>query len=147
MGSHPYLAKYLLLRGIKPSRNGGLLLIWQGLISLFIAVLAWWIIPRGPETAKFLSEEEKSVAIDRLRVDSAGTTEGGRTRWKHVRQALLSTHVLACGVGFFLGNTAAQSFSVFTPSIIAAMGYSSTRAQLLSVGPYVSIGPVRQGDS
>ena len=79
------------------------------------------------------------MAVNRLRVDSAGTTEGGHTRWKHVRQALLSPHVLACGVGFFFGNTAAQSFSVFAPSIIAAMGYSSTRAQLLSVGPYVSI--------
>lgn len=78
------------------------------------------------------------MAVDRLRVDSAGTTEAGQTKWKHVRQALLSPHVLACGVGFFFGNTAAQSFSVFAPSIIAAMGYSRSKAQLLSVGPYVS---------
>jgi hypothetical protein len=111
----------------------------QGLISLCICFLAFWQIPKGPETAKFLDQEEKIAAVDRLRVDSAGTTEGGRTRWKHVRQALTSIHVLVCGLGFFFGNTAAQSFSVFAPSIIAAMGYSSTRAQLLSVGPYVSI--------
>jgi hypothetical protein len=106
---------------------------------LFIAALAYWQIPKGPETAKFLSDEEKVVAVNRLRIDSAGTTESGRTRWKHVRQALSSTHVLVCGLGFFFGNTAAQSFSVFAPSIIRDMGYASTLAQLLSVGPYVSL--------
>lgn len=107
--------------------------------------MAFWEIPRGPETARFLQEEEKEVAVNRLRVDSAGTTENGQTRWKHVRQAFFSTHVLVCGLGFFFGNTAAQSFSVFAPSIIAAMGYSRTQAQLLSVGPYVSL-PCRVRD-
>ncbi|KAH8801421.1 major facilitator superfamily domain-containing protein [Xylogone sp. PMI_703] len=111
---------------------------FEGLISVIIGAAAFYIIPAGPAQARFLSEEEKVVAVDRLRVDSAGTTEQGHTKLKHVILAMKSPHTLGCGLGFFFGNTCAQTFSVFSPSIIAAMGYTDTKAQLLSVGPYVA---------
>lgn len=63
------------------------------------------MIPAGPETAKFLTEEEKVTAVNRLLADSVGTSEGGRTRFKHVWQAFSSPHVLGCGLGFFLSKS------------------------------------------
>jgi hypothetical protein len=90
-------------------------------------------------------------------LDAAGTNEGGpeaKSKLKHILQAISSPHTLVCGLGFFFGkyvllfssrdsahnenSTGAQTFSVFSPSIIAGMGYKNEPAQLLSVGPYVS---------
>lgn len=34
-------------------------------------------MPKGPETANFLNEEESVAAINRLLVDSAGTVQMG----------------------------------------------------------------------
>jgi len=82
----------------------------QGIISLFIATAAYIMIPSGPETAKFLTEEEKITAVNRLLADAVGTTEGGRTRFKHVWQALTSPHVIGCGFGFFLSKSEIPGF-------------------------------------
>jgi hypothetical protein len=60
------------------------------------------LIPRGPETAKFLTEEERTTAVNRLLVDSAGTAELGKTSFKHIKQALSSPHVLGSAFGFYL---------------------------------------------
>ncbi|RFU27613.1 hypothetical protein B7463_g8741, partial [Scytalidium lignicola] len=110
---------------------------FEGLISIIIGAVGFYLIPAGPVEARFLSDDEKTVAVNRLRVDAAGTTEQG-TKLKHVLQAMKSPHTLGCGLGFFFANSCAQTFSVFSPLIIAAMGYTDTRAQLLSVGPYAT---------
>lgn len=63
----------------------------------------------GPVNAKFLSSEEKVVAVDRPRLDSAGVTEQGKTKFKHIIQALCSPHTLGCGLGFFFGKSVPPS--------------------------------------
>jgi hypothetical protein len=45
------------------------------------------------------------------------------------------------GVPNISDSTCGQSFSLFSPSIIHAMGYTDELAQLLSVGPYVHAPP------
>ena len=71
---------------------------------MIIGVFAWFIIPNGPRTAKFLTEEQKILAVNRLRVDAAGTDEHGTTKLKHILQALKSPHVIGCGLGFCMGK-------------------------------------------
>ncbi|GAB1199673.1 hypothetical protein APSETT444_009030 [Aspergillus pseudonomiae] len=110
----------------------------QGLVSIILAVIAFICIPSGPESARFLTESQKRVAVDRMRIDSAGTTEHSQTKFRHVVQGLTTPPVIFCAFGFFFGNTCAQSFSLFSPSIISAMGYTKELAQLLSVGPYAA---------
>jgi hypothetical protein len=131
----------------------------QGLVSIIIASVAYFCIP---ETAKFLMEGQRIIAVDRIRIDAAGTTEHSRTRVRHVLQACTNTPILCSALGFFFGkyvsrqhfmihykitnsycyNTCAQSFSLFSSSIIKAMGYTSEVAQLLSGGPYVRQTPI-----
>lgn len=76
----------------------------QGLISLCLGVIAFFFIPNGPQDAKFLNQQERETAIARLKVDAAGTDEGGKTKWKHIKQAFKSPHVLGCSIGFLLGK-------------------------------------------
>ncbi|EIT74764.1 permease of the major facilitator [Aspergillus oryzae 100-8] len=134
----------LLAIGLSRIPDWGLIHTWrnifffEGLVSVILAVVAFISIPSGPETARFLTESQKQVAVDRMRIDSAGTTEHSRTTFRHVVQGLTTPPIVFCALGFFFGNTCAQSFSLFSPSIISAMGYTKELAQLLSVGPYAA---------
>ncbi|KAF7617477.1 hypothetical protein AFLA_006400 [Aspergillus flavus NRRL3357] len=118
----------LLAIGLSRIPDWGLIHTWrnifffEGLVSVILAVVAFISIPSGPETARFLTESQKQVAVDRMRIDSAGRL----------------TFADYVSPWFFFGNTCAQSFSLFSPSIISAMGYTKELAQLLSVGPYAA---------
>jgi hypothetical protein len=70
-----------------------------------LGVVAFFFLPSGPSTAKFLTEEEKIVAAERLAVDAEGTTENGASgaTLKHVVQAFSSIPTICCSIGFFLG--------------------------------------------
>ncbi|UDD59238.1 hypothetical protein AFCA_006659 [Aspergillus flavus] len=85
-----------------PSRR--YLTVPQGLVSVILAVVAFISIPSGPETARFLTESQKQVAVDRMRIDSAGTTEHSRTTFRHVVQGLTTPPIVFCALGFFFGK-------------------------------------------
>ncbi|KAE8350320.1 major facilitator superfamily domain-containing protein [Aspergillus coremiiformis] len=134
----------LLAIGLSKVPRWGLIHTWrnifffEGLVSIILAVIAFVCIPRGPETARFLTQSQRQVAIDRIRIDSAGTSEHSRTKLRHVVQGLTTIPIVTCAFGFLFANTCVQSFSLFSPSIIHAMGYTNEVAQLLSVGPYAA---------
>ncbi|KAL2839894.1 major facilitator superfamily domain-containing protein [Aspergillus pseudodeflectus] len=134
----------LLAIGLSKIPQWGLIHTWknifffEGLVSMVLAGLAFFLIPSGPGTAKFLTDMQRKLAVNRLQSDEASASEHQRTTLRDVREGLASLPVVACAIGFFFGNTCAQSFSLFSPSILGAMGYSGELAQLLSVGPYVA---------
>ncbi|KAL5341375.1 major facilitator superfamily domain-containing protein [Aspergillus crustosus] len=134
----------LLAIGLTKIPAWGLIHTWknifffEGLVSIILAIVAFFVIPSGPGAARFLTKEQRKVAVDRIQLDAAGTTEHSRTRLRHVYQGLTTLPIVVSALGFFFGNTCAQSFSLFSPSIIQAMGYTDELAQLLSVGPYVA---------
>ncbi|KAL4936769.1 hypothetical protein BDV06DRAFT_216414 [Aspergillus oleicola] len=134
----------LLAIGLAKIPSWGLIHTWknifffEGLVSIILAIIAFFVIPSGPGTARFLTPEQRKVAAERIQLDAAGTDEHSRTRLRHVIQGLTNLPIVACALGFFFGNTCVQSFSLFSPSIISAMGYTDELAQLLSVGPYVA---------
>ncbi|KAL4909655.1 hypothetical protein BDW74DRAFT_186182 [Aspergillus multicolor] len=134
----------LLAIGLSKVPQWGLIHTWknifffEGLVSIILAIIAFFSIPSGPDTAQFLTESQRRIAVERIRLDAAGTSEHSRTTFRHVAQGLTTLPIVACALGFFFGNTCAQSFSLFSPSIIRAMGYTDELAQLLSVGPYAA---------
>lgn len=45
-------------------------------------------MPDSPQTAKFLTAEEREIAIERLRVNQMGTGDGV-WKWDHVTECLM----------------------------------------------------------
>ena len=43
--------------------------IIEGIITVMIAVISYWLVPDWSDTVKFLSEEERSVLQRRLAID------------------------------------------------------------------------------
>ncbi|KIM43201.1 hypothetical protein M413DRAFT_398146 [Hebeloma cylindrosporum] len=108
--------------------------ILEGILTVAIAFLAYFIVPTWSHRAKFLTEAEKKRLFQRLNADSdAALIE--RFEWVYVRQAL--TDHLVWGYAFLFHGFAfvLYSLSLFLPTIIAGLGFQSWQAQLMTVPP------------
>lgn len=82
--------------------KGGGLQGWQwiyllaGVLTLAYGIGAFWL-PSSPVEARFLSREEKVVAVERLRLGQTGV-RCEKLKWAQVREALLDIKVWLCFV-------------------------------------------------
>lgn len=99
------------------------------------ASTAYWVINDYPETAKFLTQEEKDEVHRRLKLDRAGLADEFNTKYffHAIKDWKIYIHMLIT-IGIY---TPLYSFSLFLPTIVAAMGHTNNTAQLMTVPPYV----------
>lgn len=119
---------------IKTWRN---IFFFEGLITIIVGLLAPIWLPHGPETSKFLNDRERRIACERLiREQKAYPAENVTA--EHVKKAVFCIHNYTCALGFFLINITVQGLSVFMPTILNDLNWTATKAQLLTVPPYVA---------
>lgn len=56
--------------------------------------------------------------------------------FREVAQSLTSPHVIITFIVFYMTGTTLYGLGLFLPSIVKQLGFSSTKTQLLSVGPF-----------
>ncbi|RXW21582.1 hypothetical protein EST38_g4281 [Candolleomyces aberdarensis] len=132
----------LLARGLSELRGKGgrpgwaWIFIIEGLATIVVAVFAKFIIHDKPETARFLTEEEKAEVKARLKEDRTSLADDYDI--KYVKAALkdwkIYVHMLIT-IGIY---TPLYSISLFLPTIVKNMGYTNEKSQLMSVPPYVA---------
>ncbi|KAL1970764.1 hypothetical protein VTN77DRAFT_2598 [Rasamsonia byssochlamydoides] len=111
------------------------LFIIEGAPSCASAFLVWFFLPDYPETASWLTPEEKELARQRLRLE--GSQGNARAMsWEDAKSVLTDWRLYAHYAVYFGISTPFSSLSLFTPSITAGLGYSDLRAQLMTVPPY-----------
>ncbi|KAL4803962.1 major facilitator superfamily domain-containing protein [Aspergillus unguis] len=111
------------------------LFIIEGAPSCAAAVLVWFILPDYPETASWLSAEEKELAAQRLAIDGSKGGASAMT-WKDAKGVLLDWRLYAHYIVYFGISGPFSSLSLFTPSITSGLGYTSLKAQLMTVPPW-----------
>jgi sugar phosphate permease len=109
---------------------------FEGILTMIIALLAPIWMPATPGTAWFLDERQKRIAAERLALEHSADPDE-YVDWAHVKRAFLCINNYVCALGFFLVNITVQGLSVFLPTILADLGWTATKAQLLTVPPYV----------
>ncbi|KAG1757702.1 major facilitator superfamily domain-containing protein [Suillus lakei] len=105
----------------------------NGLFTVLCAVASYWVISSFPETAGFLTKEERVFVIRRLRDDMQFSAGGEEFKVRYIWQSLKDwkTYLASTDGPLF-------AFSLFTPTIINEYpGYTATTANLLSVPVYV----------
>lgn len=111
------------------------LFILEGLLTVAVALLSTAYMEDYPETASFLSEEERAWLIETLRIDTAGSSK--EIKLRYIVQALRDPHsYLLAAIDFFI-VLPLFAFALFLPTIIVGLGYSSLHAQLLTIPPSV----------
>jgi hypothetical protein len=99
-----------------------------------IGAIAYFVLYDYPDTAKFLSKEEREEVQRRLDMDRSSLADefavsyamDALKDWKIWMNCLIT-------VGIF---TPLYSFSLFLPTIIKGLGYTNNTAQLMTVPPY-----------
>ena len=103
-------------------------------ISYHTAISAFFLMHDYPDTAKFLTKEEKIEVQRRLEADRS-SAEGFEIKylWDALKDWRVWLHMFIT-LGIF---TPLYSFSLFLPTIVKTLGYTDNTAQLMTVPPYV----------
>ncbi|KAF5346720.1 hypothetical protein D9756_010383 [Leucocoprinus leucothites] len=113
--------------------------ILEGLFTIVFGILSFWIPPQSPDTAWFLSSEEKAYVTQRLKeANSAGRDDLGQFSWREVGEAFKSPHIWFLAVNTFFGSAIVYALAYFAPSIVFTLGFSPIRTQLMSVPPFAA---------
>ncbi|KAK8158376.1 major facilitator superfamily domain-containing protein [Phyllosticta citribraziliensis] len=111
------------------------LFILEGIPSCLSAMLIYFCLPDYPETARWLSDAEKALAAERLRLDGSKGSDGSLT-WKEAKETLTEWRLYAHYALYFGISAPYSSLSLFTPSITGGLNYVGLQAQLMTVPPY-----------
>jgi len=110
--------------------------ILEGILTFIVAGFAKWLIYDAPETAEFLTPEERIEVTARLKLDRGSLADEYEHRYvfSAFKDWKIYVHMMIT-IGIY---TPLYSVSLFLPTIVKAMGYTATRSQLMSVPPYVA---------
>ncbi|KAI1078785.1 putative MFS transporter [Whalleya microplaca] len=130
----------LSLPGIGSLHQWRMIFIVEGIITIGLSLIAFVTLTDRPETARWLTEEEKTLAIARVKSEriSQSTVLDAVSR-KKIYRAITNPAVLATAVTFLFNNITVQGLAFFAPTIVATIYPTSTtiRKQLYTVPPYV----------
>ncbi|KAI6116694.1 major facilitator superfamily domain-containing protein [Pisolithus croceorrhizus] len=127
------------MNGIGGKPGWAWIFILEGLFTFVFSIFSFFVLPRSPETARFLSEEERYYIVTKLRSSKAISDDDDEDifSWVEVWRAICSPHVLMLCVIVFFGGTMLFGLAFFEPTIVAGLGYAGNKAQLMSVPPFV----------
>ncbi|KAH8702939.1 MFS transporter-like protein [Phaeosphaeriaceae sp. PMI808] len=112
------------------------LFILTGIPAVLFGIVIWIWMPDYPQDAKFLTEEERAFAICRMG-PFAPNKEDKTFNAKIAKQTLLDPLFWVYALSYFFMVNSLNSFSYFSPTIVANLGFKGYIAQLLTVPPNV----------
>ncbi|CEJ82055.1 hypothetical protein VHEMI02146 [[Torrubiella] hemipterigena] len=129
--------------------------ILEGLATVIAAIAAIFLLFDLPDTAAFLTDEERQFILLRLRLQGQtklASDEEARDgtlaveaaayeesfSWAYVRQALVDWQIWVSIILYWGVVCPLYGISLFLPTIIKGLGYTSSQAQLLTVPIYVT---------
>ncbi|RDW85517.1 hypothetical protein BP5796_03842 [Coleophoma crateriformis] len=111
------------------------LFILEGIPSVLSSIAVYFFLPDYPETAQWLSEEEKALAIARLQNEGSHGHSKSLT-WSEAKMTLIDWRLYMHYAVYFGISVPFSSLSLFTPSITAGLGFENLESQLMTVPPY-----------
>ena len=112
----------------------------EGIITCGISFIAFVTLTDRPATARWLSQEEKDLAIARVKSERLATTEVlDKLDMKKTLRGIFNPVTLATSLIFLLGAITVQGLALFTPTIVRTIypKNSVVSQQLYSVPPFV----------
>ncbi|OAA78450.1 Major facilitator superfamily domain, general substrate transporter [Akanthomyces lecanii RCEF 1005] len=109
-----------------------IIFLFVGLITIISAPIIYWKLDNDIPSARFLTDEEKVQAIERLRANQTGT--GNREfKWKHLSEALLEPKSYIWIAMAMLLNIGASVANTFGPLIINGLHFDKYTSSLLNM--------------
>ncbi|KAL8721888.1 MAG: hypothetical protein Q9225_001524 [Loekoesia sp. 1 TL-2023] len=126
-----------LMDGISGQRGWRWILIIEGLPSFVLGIVTWFLLADSPETAFYLTNEEKELMRIRHESQVGQTKSAQKFHKKDVYLALKDWKVYAFCAGQFGTDTILYGYSTFLPTIIKGLGkWSTAQTQALTIPCY-----------
>ena len=127
-----------LMKGVGGKPGWAWIFILEGLATILVGMLSFWMVHDFPDDAKFLSDADRARVIRRLKVDKQSSAEHEAFKMAYFWAAVKDWKTWLGAIIYMGADEPLYSFSLFLPTIINDLGYTSTKAQLLSVPPYAA---------
>lgn len=109
-----------------------IIFLFVGLVTVISAPFVYWKLDNDIPSARFLTEEEKPKAIERLRANQTGT--GSRDfKWSHVLEMALEPKTYLWFALAMLLNVGASVTNTFGPLILGGLGFDEYTTSLLNM--------------
>ncbi|KAI9497285.1 major facilitator superfamily domain-containing protein [Zychaea mexicana] len=108
---------------------------FEGILTMIAAVIAYFMLAKNPETASFLTEEERRIGQLRIQLESM-TRKHEDLKMAHFKNGILNWNTIFLSLGLFSSLLCMNSIAVFMPSLLSEMGWGTVETQLLTVPPY-----------
>ncbi|KAF6827708.1 transporter C11D3.18C 4 [Colletotrichum musicola] len=112
----------------------------EGIVTIILALIAFFTLTDRPETARWLTQEEKDLCIARVKAERVGTTEVvDKLDRRKLVLGMLNPVTLEISAIFLFNNITVQGLAFFLPTIVSSIypTFSTVQKQLYSVPPYV----------
>ncbi|KAF6831054.1 major facilitator superfamily transporter [Colletotrichum plurivorum] len=113
------------------------LFIIEGSVTLVAGGIGWLFLPSSPETAWYLTKEEKHAMVLRKQRNATYRGEDGLDK-KWIKVAFKDPFIYVAGAAFFTSSVAITGFTIFLPTIIKGLGYESLKVNYMTIPVYVA---------
>jgi len=112
--------------------------ILEGLATIIVGIVSYWMVHDFPDEATFLNPQDRARVIRRLKEDNQSSAEHEEFKMAYFWASVKDWKTYAFAIIYMGCDGALYAFSLFLPSIINQLGYTATKANLLSVPPYAA---------
>ncbi|KAJ5558736.1 hypothetical protein N7461_002708 [Penicillium sp. DV-2018c] len=154
------LAYGLLHAGTSKLQGWQMLFLVEGILTVFVALLALAILPSNLSKVWFLTETERMHAVRRMERDQQTMADAGvqgnrmgadgteiqdldlreedtRVSWRDIHDAFKDWKKLLIIVCNMMSVLPVTAFTTFLPLVVQGMGYEGVKATLMSVPPFI----------
>ncbi|KAF3003627.1 hypothetical protein E8E13_007598 [Curvularia kusanoi] len=122
--------------GIQGYRAWRWLFIIEGVITIAISFVSFFIIVPFPENSEFLRPDEKALLLARLK-DDGGVVTHDKLPMRRFVEIFKDWKIWAAVFIYLGGAENANSITSFQPTILKGIGYTSTGAQIRTIPIYL----------
>ncbi|OQN95807.1 hypothetical protein B0A48_18092 [Cryoendolithus antarcticus] len=130
----------LKLESVGSLRSWRMIFVIEGIITCGLAIIGFFTLTDRPATAKWLTQEERDLAIARVKSERVGTTEVlDKIDTAKMLKGIFSPMTLLTSFIFLLDNVTVQGLAFFLPTIVRTIYPKNTvvSQQLRTVPPYI----------
>ncbi|EKV10020.1 MFS transporter, putative [Penicillium digitatum] len=123
--------------GICGLRGWRWIMIIEGIPTVLLGVVTWFVLADDADTAYYLNKEERALVALRRSRYIGQTKSAQKFHWADVKEGVLDWKIWAFSLGQFGVDTMLYGFSTFLPTIIKGMGkWTTAEVQALTVPCY-----------
>ncbi|CCC13767.1 hypothetical protein SMACR_07276 [Sordaria macrospora] len=112
-----------------------IIFLFTGLMTIVTVPFIYWKLDNNVHSARFLSAEEKTMAIERLRANNNGTSDGEahKFKWAQVGEVFMDVKTYLFIAMSLANNLGAQVVNTFGPLILSGLGFDNHKTTLLNI--------------